>query len=44
MKEKDKAMHIQIEPKLKKELQDEAKKKYLSLNAYVRILLLERKK
>lgn len=44
MKEKDKVMHIKIEPKLKKELQDEAKKKYLSLNAYVRILLLERKK
>ena len=44
MKDKDKVMHIQIEPKLKKELQDEVKKKYLSLNAYIRILLLERKK
>lgn len=44
MKEKGKVMHIKIEPKLKKELQDEAQKKYLSLNAYVRILLLERKK
>ena len=41
---KDKVMHIQIEPKLKTELQLEAKQKGLSLNAYVRMLLIERGK
>ena len=41
---KDKVIHIQIEPKLKNELQEEAKQKGLSLNSYVRMLLIERSK
>lgn len=37
-------MHIQLEEKMKKDLECEAKKKGLSLNAYIRMLLIERKK
>ena len=37
-------LHIQIEKTLKEELQKEAKEKGLSLNAYVRMILIERDK
>ena len=37
-------LHITIDDELKKELQREAKEKGLSLNAYIRMLLIERKK
>ena len=37
-------IHIRIDEKLKKELEEEAKSKGLSLNAYVRMLLIERSK
>ena len=39
-----KMMHITISDELKAELVDEAKKLQLSLNAYIRMLLIERKK
>lgn len=35
-------IHIQIENKLKEELRKEAKIKGLSLNAYIRLILIER--
>lgn len=37
-------IHIRIDEKLKKELEEEAKNKGLTLNAYVRMLLIERSK
>lgn len=37
-------IHIQITDDLKKELQEEANSKGLSLNAYIRMLLIERSK
>lgn len=37
-------MHITISDELKTELVEEAKKLQLSLNAYIRMLLIERKK
>lgn len=37
-------MFLNIDDKLKKELQREAKKKGLSLTAYIRLILLERSK
>ena len=37
-------LHIQVEEDLKKKLEDEAKQKGLSLNSYVRMLLIERGK
>ena len=37
-------IHIQINENLKKELEEEAKLKGLSLNAYIRLLLIERQK
>lgn len=37
-------MHITISDELKAELAEEAKKLQLSLNAYIRMLLIERKK
>lgn len=39
-----KKIHIDVEEKLKIQLQQEAKQKGLSLNSYIRIILLERKK
>lgn len=37
-------LHIKVDDELKKELEAEAKAKGLSLNAYVRMLLIERGK
>lgn len=37
-------IHLQVEEELKKQLENEAKEKHLSLNAYIRILLYERGK
>lgn len=37
-------IHIQVLEDLKKELEDEAKQKGLSLNSYIVTILLERKK
>nr|DAE35595.1 MAG TPA: hypothetical protein [Caudoviricetes sp.] len=37
-------IHIKIDEELKEELAQEAKLKGLSLNAYIRMLLIERKK
>lgn len=37
-------LHITIDEDLKKQLEEEAKSKGLSLNAYIRMLLIERKK
>jgi antitoxin component of RelBE/YafQ-DinJ toxin-antitoxin module len=37
-------MYLNIDDELKKELQKEAKEKGLSLTAYIRLLLIERKK
>lgn len=37
-------LHITIDENLKKQLEEEAKSKGLSLNAYIRMLLIERKK
>ena len=39
-----KGMYLNIDEGLKKELQDEAKEKGLSLTAYIRMLLKERNK
>ena len=39
-----KMIHIKIDEHLKQELESEAKLKGLSLNAYIRMLLIERKK
>ncbi len=39
-----KRMFLNIDDTLKKELQEEAEEKGLSLTAYIRMLLLERKK
>ena len=37
-------LHIKIDDDLKNQLDEEAKSKGLSLNAYIRMLLIERKK
>ena len=37
-------IHLQVEEEFKKQLEDEAKQKGLSLNAYIRMLLIERGK
>ncbi|MDY5929673.1 MAG: toxin-antitoxin system HicB family antitoxin [Candidatus Onthovivens sp.] len=37
-------IHIKINDELKRQLEKEAKEKGLSLNAYIRMLLIERKK
>ena len=37
-------IHIKIDNELKKQLEKESKEKGLSLNAYIRMLLIERKK
>jgi antitoxin component of RelBE/YafQ-DinJ toxin-antitoxin module len=37
-------LHIKIDDDLKKQLEQEAKEKGLSLNAYIRMLLIERGK
>ena len=37
-------IHIRIDEEVKKELEQEAKNKGLTLNAYVRMLLIERNK
>ena len=37
-------LHITINEELKKQLEEEAKLKGLTLNAYIRMLLIERKK
>jgi len=37
-------IHIKINDDLKRQLEKEAKEKGLSLNAYIRMLLIERKK
>ena len=37
-------LHIKIDEDLKQKLESEAKAKGLSLNAYIRMLLIERKK
>lgn len=37
-------LHIRIDDKLKDQLEEEAKSKGLSLTAYIRMLLIERKK
>lgn len=37
-------IHIKIDDTLKEELQEEAKSKGLSLNSYIRLLLIERNK
>lgn len=36
-------IHIKIDEELKKQLQQEAKAKGLSLNGYIRLILIERK-
>ena len=41
---KDKVLHITVDKDLKKQLNDEAKAKGLSLNAYIRMILIERDK
>lgn len=38
------SIHVKIDESLKKQLEEEAKAKGLSLNAYVRMLLIERNK
>ena len=37
-------IHVKIDEILKKQLEEEAKAKGLSLNAYIRMLLIERNK
>lgn len=37
-------LHIKIDDDLKRQLEEEAKTKGLSLNAYIRMLLIERNK
>jgi predicted HicB family RNase H-like nuclease len=37
-------LHIKIDDDLKKQLEEEAKQKGLSLNSYIRMLLIERSK
>lgn len=37
-------LHIKVDEELKRELEKEAKAKGLSLNAYIRMLLIERGK
>ena len=39
-----KYIHIQIDDKLKKELENESREKGLSLNSYIRMILIERGK
>lgn len=41
---KKKYIHVQVEEELKNKLVDEAKQKGLSLNSYIRMLLIERGK
>lgn len=41
---KEKVLHIMVNENLKQELNQEAKAKGLSLNAYIRMLLIERGK
>lgn len=41
---KEKILHIMVNENLKRELNQEAKAKGLSLNAYIRMLLIERGK
>lgn len=41
---KEKILHIMVSEDLKRELNQEAKAKGLSLNAYIRMLLIERGK
>lgn len=41
---KEKMLHIAISEDLKRKLNEEAKTKGLSLNAYIRMLLIERSK
>lgn len=41
---KEKILHIMVSENLKQELNQEAKAKGLSLNAYIRMLLIERGK
>ena len=41
---KEKVLHITVSEDLKKQLNDEAKAKGLSLNAYIRMILIERGK
>ena len=36
-------IHIKIDEELKKQLQQEAKAKGISLNGYIRLILIERK-
>ena len=43
MKDK-KYIHLRVDEKLKQELMNEAKTKDLSLNSYIKTILLERKK
>lgn len=42
--EKGKLIHFLVEEKIKNELQKEAKEKGLPLNAYIRLIISERKK
>lgn len=37
-------IHLRLDEELKKQLEEEAKAKGLSLNSYVRMLLIERRK
>lgn len=37
-------IHIQVDEDLKKELENEAEEKGISLNGYIRMILLEREK
>ena len=37
-------IHFQVDNDLKRQLEDEAKRKGLSLNSYIRMLLIERDK
>lgn len=37
-------IHLRLDENLKKQLEDEAKEKGLSLTAYIRMLLIERNK
>ena len=42
--ENAKIIHIAIDKEIKEELKEEAKAKGISLNGYIRMILLERKK
>ena len=43
-KSMNKLIHIVIKEDIKKQLENEAKEKGLSLNSYIRMILIERKK